>query len=74
MTDGNGETIPCRCRYGGHRYRLGETVCMRLPQGTVLARCDLLHNNTSWVTTGTGCEVSWVVPGATRFPARSEKP
>lgn len=58
MIDGNGNTIPCRCRFKDRAYRLGEQVCMQTAVGTVFARCDLLLNNTSWVPTGTPCQVS----------------
>jgi hypothetical protein len=58
VTDGNGNTIPCRCRFKDRAYRLGELVCMPTALGSVFARCDLLLNNTSWVPTGTPCQVS----------------
>jgi hypothetical protein len=56
--DGNGRIIPCRCRFQGREFRLGETVCMATPVGTVITRCDLLQNNTSWVPTGSACTIS----------------
>lgn len=58
VLDGDGRIIPCRCRFGGQDYRLGETVCMATAQGTVLTRCDLLLNNTSWIPTSTSCTLS----------------
>lgn len=58
VLDGDGRVIPCRCRFGGQDYRLGETVCMATSQGTVLTRCDLLLNNTSWIPTSTSCTLS----------------
>lgn len=58
VTDGNGHIIPCRCRYQGQEYRLGDLVCMSTHVGVVMTRCDLLMNNTSWVPTGTACTVS----------------
>jgi hypothetical protein len=58
VRDGNGEIIPCRCRFQGQEYRLGELACLSMPSGTVLARCDLVQNNTSWVATATPCTVS----------------
>lgn len=58
MLDGDGRVIPCRCRFGGRDYRLGEAVCMSTHIGTVLARCDLNLNNTSWIPTTTPCELS----------------
>ncbi len=57
-TDGAGQVIPCRCRFQGRDYRLGEEVCMSTHQGVVLTRCDLLLNNTSWVPTATACTIS----------------
>jgi hypothetical protein len=56
--DGNGRIIPCRCRFQGREFRLGELVCMATHVGTVITRCDLLQNNTSWVPTGTACTIS----------------
>ncbi len=58
VRDGNGRIIPCRCRFQGREFRLGETVCMSTHVGTVITRCDLLQNNTSWVPTGTACTIS----------------
>lgn len=56
--DGDGRVIPCRCRAGGRQFMLGEHVCMPTPDGPRLARCDLFENNTTWVPTGTACELS----------------
>ena len=58
MRDGDGQIIPCRCRFQGQEYRLGEEVCMSTHTGIVLTRCDLLLNNTSWIPTGTPCTIS----------------
>jgi len=58
-----GEAIPCRCRFRGGEYRLGDTVCMATHLGVQLARCDLFLNNTSWVPLGVPCTMS-------RLPAR----
>lgn len=68
VIDGNGERIPCRCRFAGREWRLGDLVCMTTHVGTVLARCDLNLNNTSWVPTATPCELSLAPPaeGAAR--------
>ncbi len=38
----------CTCRYFGVNYRLGETVCLRGPEGPRLARCSMVLNNTTW--------------------------
>jgi hypothetical protein len=53
-----GQAIPCRCRFGGSQFRLGDTVCMSTPLGVQLARCDLVLNNTSWVPMGVPCTMS----------------
>jgi hypothetical protein len=53
-----GDPIPCRCRFKGNAYRLGDTVCMTTHLGVQLARCDLFLNNTSWVPTGVPCTMS----------------
>jgi hypothetical protein len=53
-----GLPIPCRCRYQGQAYRLGEIVCMNTHVGTVLTRCELFMNNTSWVPSQEPCTIS----------------
>ena len=58
VTDGFGRTIPCRCRFQGQEYPLGDLVCMTTPVGVVMTRCDLMQNNTSWVPTATPCTLS----------------
>lgn len=58
VIDGAGQVIPCRCRYRGQEFRLGEVVCMQTHLGTVLTRCDLFMNNTSWIPTTDACTVS----------------
>lgn len=56
--DGSGKTIPCLCRFKGENFRLGAAVCMSTHVGTVIAKCDLLYNNTTWVPTSEPCTVS----------------
>ncbi len=56
LIDGWGRTIPCRCRFNGRAYRLGEIVCMRTHVGTVLTRCDIFENNTSWIPSTEACQ------------------
>lgn len=51
-----GKPIPCRCRFNGKAYRLGEIVCMRTHMGIVLTRCDIFGNNTSWIPSSQPCE------------------
>lgn len=56
--DGDGKRIPCLCRFKGQEFRLGTAVCMNTHVGTVIAKCDLLYNNTTWVPTSEPCTVS----------------
>ena len=56
VIDGSGRVIPCRCRFNGKAYQLGEIVCMRTHVGTVLTRCDIFENNTSWMPSRQPCE------------------
>lgn len=58
-----GKPIPCRCRYGGQNYKLGDVVCMRTHLGTVLTRCELFLNNTSWMPTREPCTISGLTSG-----------
>ena len=50
-----GKPIPCRCRFDGKSYQLGEIVCMSTHVGTVLTRCDIFGNNTSWMPSREPC-------------------
>ena len=75
MRDGNGRIIPCRCRFQGRDYPVGEIVCMSTHLGTVLTRCDLAQNNTTWIPSNVACEVSdarspWHAAYATTQPAK----
>jgi hypothetical protein len=56
--DGNGNIIPCRCLFKDKSHPLGTTICMNTHKGTVLAECDLVQNNTSWVPTDEPCTIS----------------
>jgi hypothetical protein len=62
ISGATGAPIPCRCRFQGNAYRLGDTVCMQTHLGVQLARCDLYINNTSWVPTGVPCIMSRLEP------------
>ncbi len=68
--DGNGNPIPCRCRFQGRDFRLGEIVCMSTHVGTVLTRCDLADNNTSWIPSDTPCVISRGRGGSMDIAAR----
>ena len=56
--DGDGNVIPCRCRFRGERVMLGAVVCMETHIGTVLTRCDLRDGNTAWVPSNSPCNTS----------------
>lgn len=58
VIDGDGKVIPCRCRFRDRHFRVGEVVCMSTHLGTVLTRCDILDNNTSWIPSDTPCVFS----------------
>lgn len=52
----------CTCRYFGVKYRIGETVCLRGPDGPRLARCSMMLNNTTWETLDRSCPTSARAP------------
>jgi hypothetical protein len=56
LIDGwTGKPIPCRCRFDGKSFELGSIVCMNTHFGTVLTRCDIVDNNTSWMPSRQTC-------------------
>jgi hypothetical protein len=57
-----GKAIPCFCRFQGRDFRLGASVCMQTHLGVVIAKCDLLLNNTTWAPTDQPCTLSWRIP------------
>ncbi len=48
----------CTCRGNGKDIAEGQIVCLNLPSGAVLARCDRVLNNTAWKTIQKGCPLS----------------
>ena len=48
--------IPCTCRFKGRDIPVGQTMCLDLPGGRVLAQCGRVLNNTAWKTLQKGCE------------------
>ncbi|MBO6552538.1 MAG: hypothetical protein JJ926_01540 [Roseitalea sp.] len=52
-----GPDIPCTCRFKGQDVPVGQTMCLDLPSGEVLATCDRVLNNTAWKTVQQGCPV-----------------
>jgi len=47
--------IPCTCRFKGEDIPVGQTMCLDLPNGPVLAQCGRVLNNTAWKTLQQGC-------------------
>ncbi len=47
--------INCTCRYKGQDIPEGQTICMQLPTGNVLATCGRVLNNTAWKTIQQDC-------------------
>ena len=62
---GDGVAIPCRCRFQGRDVGLGRSVCMATPAGTVMSRCILIDNVTSWQPSATPCTLSFAAPATT---------
>lgn len=63
VADGSARGGPdCTCRYFGANYRLGETVCLRGPDGPRLARCSMALNNTTWQPLDRPCPTSARAP------------
>lgn len=53
--DSGPELPPCTCRANGRDFQMGETACLRTSQGTRLARCVMVLNNSSWETLQQSC-------------------
>lgn len=53
-----GGTMNCTCRFFGTDYKLGDTVCLRGPDGPRMARCSMNLNNTAWETLERSCPTS----------------
>jgi uncharacterized membrane protein len=52
----------CTCRFFGVDYKLGETVCLKGPDGPRLARCSMSLNNTTWERLEKSCPTSSLTP------------
>jgi hypothetical protein len=53
-----GTPIPCQCSDRGALVPLGTEVCMATASGTMIVRCELAQNVTTWAPTGTSCVIS----------------
>ena len=45
----------CKCLANGRIYQHGDLVCLKLPQGDQLARCDMVLNNSAWKKVSDSC-------------------
>ena len=52
----------CECRANGQTFKQGEVVCLKLPSGAQLARCEMVLNNSSWKKISDGCPQTAVEP------------
>jgi len=65
----------CKCRFNGGYVGEGQTVCLKTPSGSSLARCEKVLNNTSWTKLNQPCPYASVTPdlmkntNQTPFPA-----
>jgi len=48
----------CKCRFKGGYIEEGKTACLKTPNGSSLARCEKVLNNTSWKTLNLPCPVA----------------
>ncbi|WP_161939553.1 hypothetical protein [Paramesorhizobium deserti] len=70
----------CQCLGNGLRYDEGDQVCLRLPTGPQLARCEKVLNNSSWKLLGSACQLtasneqSWKSPSQFALQPKSGEP
>ena len=50
-----GHSLDCYCRAQGRLFALGETVCLRTPEGARMAECRMVVNVMSWGVTERPC-------------------
>jgi Flp pilus assembly protein TadG len=48
----------CFCRAQGRTFAVGETACLRTGEGSRVAECGMVLNNTSWQFTARPCPES----------------
>lgn len=54
--------VDCTCRFSGNDFHIGDSICMRSPQGLRMAVCGMVQNNTSWQFTNTPCPSARLAP------------
>jgi len=59
----------CQCLANGRKYHHGEIACLKLPNGSHLARCDMVLNNSAWMKISDGCPEASAAP----FPSPEGK-
>ena len=52
------QNISCTCRYKGSDYGIGESICLKSPDGMKMATCSMVLNNTSWKFSNAPCPLS----------------
>jgi hypothetical protein len=66
LSGSTGAPIPCECLFKGRTYKVGERICMSTHVGTVITRCELAINVTTWQPSSELCTVSHAVTDAVR--------
>lgn len=57
-TAASAQNISCTCRYKGSDYGIGESICLKSPDGMKMATCSMVLNNTSWKFSNAPCPLS----------------
>lgn len=52
------QNVSCTCRYQGEDYGIGESICLKSPNGLKMATCSMVLNNTSWKISNAPCPFS----------------
>jgi hypothetical protein len=48
---------PCQCRKPGGKVNEGTVACISTPEGDKMMRCQMVLNNSAWVTLHDGCAI-----------------
>ncbi|MHA7772716.1 hypothetical protein [Roseibium sp. M-1] len=52
------QSVSCTCRYKGQDYGIGESICLKSPDGLRMATCGMVLNNTSWQFSNAPCPLT----------------